>query len=337
VSQSQRRPNRVLLVTHPHREDVAELAEKIAAAFRESGVAACIIPGELAALADPEAILVPGAHDSGPADLVLALGGDGTVLRSARLAGAADIPLLGVNFGKVGFLAEAETGELETVVARLLAGDYALEERTALQVEAVDASGDPHVAWAFNDIAVEKGEPARMLEIHVDIDGFRIARYGCDGILCTTPTGSTAHAMSSGGPVVWPDVDALVVVPMNAHALFAKPMVVNSAAAVTVGVESSGTSGVLVADGRQVTELAAGSLVTIRRAERPVKLVRMSTQTFASRLVSKLSLPVDGWRHGRSLPPAGAPRRLKLERLGVSTPRETRPLLTPAVATQWSS
>lgn len=297
---SQQKPSRVLVVTHPLREDVAELAEKLAAALRESGVAVRLLSGEIRSLLRPDALQVGDATAAdNTADLVLALGGDGTVLRSARIAAEGDVPLLGVNFGKVGFLAEAETGELETVVSRLLAGDYFVEERTALAVEAIGTDGELHRAWAFNDIAVEKAEPARMLELFIEIDGTRISRYGSDGVVIASPTGSTAHAMSAGGPVVWPDVDALVVVPMNAHALFAKPMIVNSAAVIRVGVESVGTEGALIADGKELTRLTAGSTVTIRRSERPVRLVRMSGRPFASRLVSKLSLPVDGWRHGR--------------------------------------
>ncbi|GAB3654123.1 diacylglycerol kinase catalytic domain-containing protein [Glycomyces tarimensis] len=295
----QQKPSRVLVVTHPLRKDVAELAEKIAAALREAGVAARIMSGEVRSLCRPDAILVPDDDCSGAADIVLALGGDGTVLRSAKMAAEADIPLLGVNFGKVGFLAEAETGELETVVQHLLDGEYSVEERTTLEVEATLADGERASSWAFNDIAVEKAEPARMLELFIEIDGARISRYGCDGVLCASPTGSTAHAMSAGGPVVWPDVDALVVVPMNAHAVFAKPMVVNSSSEIRIGVESVGTAGALIADGKEITRLTAGATVTIRRSSRPVKLVRMSARSFASRLVSKLSLPVDGWRHGR--------------------------------------
>jgi NAD+ kinase len=296
---SQQKPSRVLVVTHPLRKDVAELAEKLAAALRGAGVAVRILSGETRSLLRPDALVIVDEVTSAPADLVLALGGDGTVLRSAKMAAEADIPLLGVNFGKVGFLAEAETGELETVVSRLLDGEYTVEERMALAVEATGTDGEPKVSWAFNDIAVEKAEPARMLELFIEIDGTRIARYGSDGVLIASPTGSTAHAMSAGGPVVWPDVDALVVVPMNAHALFAKPMVVHSSSEIRIGVESVGTEGALIADGKEITRLTAGGTVTIRRSKRPVKLVRMSDQPFATRLVSKLSLPVDGWRHGR--------------------------------------
>lgn len=296
---SQQKPRRVLVVTHPLRKDVAELAEKLAAALSSAGVAVRICSGETRSLLRPDALMIDDDATSAAADLVLALGGDGTVLRSAKMAAEADVPLLGVNFGKVGFLAEAETGELETVVTRLLDGDYTVEERTALAVEANGTDGEPTVSWAFNDIAVEKAEPARMLELFIEIDGTRIARYGSDGVLIASPTGSTAHAMSAGGPVVWPDVDVLVVVPMNAHALFAKPMVVRSSSVIRIGVESVGTEGALIADGKELTRLTAGGTVTVRRSKRSVKLVRMSDQPFASRLVSKLSLPVDGWRHGR--------------------------------------
>lgn len=300
LSAVQQKPSRVLVVTHPFRRDVAERAERIVAALRQAGVAARILAGDVRSLDHPDALMVADEDSSAAADIVLALGGDGTVLRSAKMAAESDVPLLGVNFGKVGFLAEAETGELDTVVSRLLEGDYTVEERTTLAVEAAGADGERTSSWAFNDIAVEKAEPARMLELCVEIDGSQLSRYGCDGVLCATPTGSTAHAMSAGGPVVWPDVDALVVVPMNAHALFAKPMVVHSSSVVHIGVESIGTAGALIADGKEIARLTAGSTVAIRRSPRPVKLVRMSERSFSSRLVSKLSLPVNGWRHGRT-------------------------------------
>ncbi|MFC4336969.1 NAD kinase [Salininema proteolyticum] len=290
-------PERILVTTHPFREDVGELAESIATTLRDKGIAVRIVPATIAALSDPEVVEVADRVSSGKADMVIALGGDGTVLRSASLSGEAGLPLLGINLGKVGFLAEAETGELPTVLDRLLRGDYTLERRTALAVRAVDSKGKHWAAWAFNEVAVEKAEPARMLEVSVDIDGTRVSRYGCDGVLCSTPTGSTAHAMSAGGPVVWPDVDALMLVPVNAHALFTTPMVMHPSAEVSITVESPMTPAALVADGKPVATLTCGSVVTITASDRPVYLVRMSERPYPQRLVSKLSLPVEGWRN----------------------------------------
>ncbi|QSB03922.1 NAD kinase [Natronoglycomyces albus] len=292
-------PQRVVVVSHPFRSDVADQAEKVAASLRAAGIKVSVISGDTDTLDDPDSLLVAN-NGHNQADLIIALGGDGTVLRAARLAGEADVPLLGVNFGRVGFLAEAEVADLDIVVSRILAADYELEELPTIQVQAVLSDGTSRRAWAFNDISVEKAEPARMLEVIVDIDGTRVARYGCDGILCSTAAGSTAHAMSAGGPVVWPDVDAMVVVPVSAHALFTKPMVVRPQAVIDVSVESYGTQGNLIADGRRVADLRGGARARITRGDRPVLLVRMFDRTFPSRLVSKLSLPVDGWRHGES-------------------------------------
>ncbi|WP_025274547.1 NAD kinase [Haloglycomyces albus] len=292
-------PQRVLVTTHPFREDVGELAESIAHTLRANKVAVRIVPGTMANLCDPGIIEVSDSHSTGKADMVIALGGDGTVLRSASLSGEAGLPLLGINLGKVGFLAEAETGELPTVLDRLLRGDFAVEERTTLSVHARDGKGGVWTSWAFNDIAVEKAEPARMLEVYVEVDGTRVSRYGCDGVLCSTPTGSTAHAMSAGGPVMWPNVDALLLVPVNAHALFTKPLVTHPSAKITIGVESSLTPAALIADGKPMATLPAGSTVDITSSDRPVHLVRMSNRSYPQRLVSKLAIPVEGWRNNR--------------------------------------
>lgn len=290
-------PQRVVVVSHPHRPDVADQAEKVASSLRDAGIKVSLSSGDTSTLESPETIRV---SDNGhaKADLIIALGGDGTVLRAARLAGNTEVPLLGVNFGRVGFLAEAEIAELDAVIDRILAADFSIQEVSTIDVTAEVPGAPPISAWAFNDISVEKAEPARMLEVIVDIDDTRVARYGCDGILCSTPAGSTAHAMSAGGPVVWPDVDAMIVVPVSAHALFSKPMVISPDSVIHVAVESYGTQGNLTVDGRKVAELSGGSAVRVRRGQRVVRLVRMFERNFPSRLVSKLSLPVEGWRHG---------------------------------------
>lgn len=292
-------PNRVVVVSHPHRPEVVEQAEKVASSLRDAGIKVSISAGDSITLEAPETIQV-GDNGHAKADLIIALGGDGTVLRAARLAGNTSVPLLGVNFGRVGFLAEAEIAELDNVIDRILAADFRIVELPTIEVTATTTDATSVSAWAFNDISVEKAEPARMLEVIVDIDDTRVSRYGCDGILCSTPAGSTAHAMSAGGPVVWPEVDAMVVVPVSAHALFSKPMVVAPNSVIDVTVESYGTQGNLTVDGRKVADLYGGSTVRIARGARTVQLVRLFDRTFPSRLVSKLSLPVEGWRHGDS-------------------------------------
>ena len=232
-------------------------------------------------------------------ELVLVLGGDGTFLRACQYANAADVPVLGVNLGHIGFLAESEVSSLNGVVEQIAARDYRVVER--MTVEATVIHGDTVLArdWALNEVSIEKVSRQGVLEASVEIDGRPVSDYGCDGILVSTPTGSTAYAFSAGGPIVWPELDAILVVPNNAHALFARPMVVapTSRVAVETGVRSG--PAVIVVDGRRLVDAPAGSRVEVVRGSRPVKWVRLDDSPFTDRLVTKFELPVTGWR-GRS-------------------------------------
>jgi NAD+ kinase len=135
-----------------------------------------------------------------------------------------------------------------------------------------------------------------MIEVVAEVDGRPLSRYGCDGLVLATPTGSTAYAFSAGGPVVAPDVEALLLVPISAHALFARPLVVGPASTIAVGLEPHGGGAVLCCDGRRTTELPPGARVEVRRGARPVRLARIHPAPFTERLVGKFDLPVDGWR-----------------------------------------
>ncbi|EGJ78361.1 putative inorganic polyphosphate/ATP-NAD kinase [Streptomyces sp. Tu6071] len=205
--------------------------------------------------------------------------------------------MLGVNLGRVGFLAEAERDDLDRVVDRVVTRAYDVEERMTLDVLVHSGGKLVHTDWALNEAAVQKISPERMLEVVLEIDGRPVTGFGCDGIVCATPTGSTAYAFSAGGPVVWPEVEALLMVPISAHALFAKPLVTSPTSILAVEVQEGGSpSGVLWCDGRRTVPLPSGARVEVRRGAVPVRLARLHHASFTDRLVAKFALPVAGWR-----------------------------------------
>jgi NAD+ kinase len=208
--------------------------------------------------------------------------------------------LLGVNLGHVGFLAEAEREDLAATVDKVASCRYDVEERMTIDVVVRQNGEVTHLGWALNEASVEKNSRQRMLEVVAEIDGRPLSRWGCDGVVCATPTGSTAYAFSAGGPVVWPEVDALLVVPISAHALFARPMVVSPHSVVALELLPATSGGVLWCDGRRQVELPPGARVEVRRGEKPVRLARLHLTAFTDRLVTKFGLPVAGWR-GRVL------------------------------------
>jgi NAD+ kinase len=287
---------RVLLVTHTGRAAVRERAAYVADRLVEAGV-------EVHALAEEsnksgiDAAVADNAL-SADTELVLVLGGDGTLLRGAELARSAGVPLLGVNLGHVGFLAEAEPNDLDDTLDRLLRRDYTVEERMTLDVAVRDDGQITHRDWALNEAAISKTDTVRMLECVIEVDGRPVSRFGCDGVVLATPTGSTAYAFSGGGPVVWPSVAALLVVPISAHALFARPLVTSPEAEIAVEVlpvtEEGGA--LLWCDGRRVTQLQPGSRVEVQQGTQPVRLAHLHNRPFTDRLVAKFSLPVTGWR-----------------------------------------
>lgn len=235
----------------------------------------------------------------GELSLVITLGGDGTILRAAEMVRELGIPLLGVNLGHVGFLAEAEHDSLAATVRRALDADYRVEERLTIDVVVTEAGREVYRGWALNEAVVEKIGPARMIEIVLEVDGRPVSTFGCDGVVFSTPTGSTAYSFSAGGPVVWPGVDALVCVPLAAHALFAKPLVVGPDSTLALEIrQRSAANGVLCCDGRRLFELKRRARVTVTRSARPVLLARLHDAPFSDRLVQKFDLPVTGWRGG---------------------------------------
>jgi NAD+ kinase len=264
-----------------------------------------MLDSEAKACGDPMVTVVEQARAAHDAELVLVLGGDGTFLRAAELARPAGVPMLGVNLGHVGFLAEAEPDALASAVESIVERGYTVEERVTIDAEiSIDGESRGH-AWALNEVSLERTNRERMLEIAVAVDERPLLRFGCDGVLCSTPTGSTAYAFSAGGPIVWPNVDALLVVPNAAHALFVRPLVVAPGSTVDIDLLSHGHEAILSCDGRRSLAVPSGARVRVRRGAEPVRIARLSQQSFTDLLVTKFQLPVRSFREASGLPEDG--------------------------------
>jgi NAD+ kinase len=299
----------VLVTAHIGRENALRSARFVADRLTAAGIVVRTLEGEFTS---PGAQEVPASDAAAEgAELVIVLGGDGSLLRAAEMSRPAGVPLIGANLGHVGFLAEAEPDGLADLVERVVARDYAVEERMTIDVTVRRNGTGIASTWALNEATVEKAARERVIEVIIEIDGHPLSRWGGDGVVCSTPTGSTAYAFSAGGPVVWPEVEALLMVPISAHALFAPPMVVSpqSVLAVELIVASETSGAVLWCDGRRKVDLPPGARVEVRRGALPVLLARLQAPDsrgggFTDRLVAKFGLPVTGWR-GRTWEDAG--------------------------------
>ncbi|MFD7659452.1 NAD kinase [Actinosynnema sp. NPDC059797] len=288
----------ILLVVHTGRRSNVLVAQEVAARFAAGGVNLRVLEDEAPDLDQSCFTQVVPADDKAAegAELVFVLGGDGTLLRAAELARAAGVPVLGVNLGRVGFLAEADSDALYEAIRHVVDRDYEVDERMTLDVTAFSGGEVLGSTWALNEASVEKSTRERILDVVVEVDGRPVSAFGCDGVLVATPTGSTAYAFSAGGPVVWPDVQALLVVPSNAHALFARPLVVSPASVVALEVDPESYPAVLSADGRRTVDLPPGARVEVVGGSVPLRLIRLRQGPFTDRLVEKFELPVQGWR-----------------------------------------
>lgn len=299
----------VLLVVHTGRDDATETARRVEKVLSDNGVALRVLAAEAVdrgslrlAPHDPaEWGLDSGIVDADEraaegCELVLVLGGDGTFLRAAELARNVEIPVLGVNLGRIGFLAEAEADALDSVLEHVIRRDYRVEERMTLDV-AVRVDGKiAQRGWALNEASLEKGPRLGVLGVVLEVDGRPVSAFGCDGVLVSTPTGSTAYAFSAGGPILWPDLESILVVPNNAHALFARPMVTSPDAAIAIEVEAGGYDAMVFCDGRREMQVPAGGRLEVTRCGTPLKWIRLDSAPFTDRLVRKFRLPVTGWR-----------------------------------------
>jgi NAD+ kinase len=304
----------MLLVVHTGRPAGVRIARLVAERLGAADVGVRVLESEAGELSCLDAVEVPTSPEAADgAEMVLVIGGDGTLLRAAELARPAGAPLFGVNLGHVGFLAEAEPDDLTNAVDHVLAGRYLVEPRMTIDVTIRQNGSIVATTWALNEATVEKAARERMVDLVTEIDGRPLSRWGCDGVVFATPTGSTAYAFSAGGPVVWPDVEALLLIPISAHALFAGPMVVSPESVLAAevigatGGQGEVSGAVLWCDGRRAIDLPPAARVEVRRGAQPVLLARLRDRpangagvnigaSFTDRLVVKFGLPVAGWR-----------------------------------------
>jgi NAD+ kinase len=303
------RERTVLLVVHTGREEATETARRVEKVLDDNGIGLRVLtaeavdrgslhlaPDDMRALGVDIQLTDADPNAAEGCELVLGLGGDGTVLRAAELARNAEIPVLGINLGRIGFVAEAEAEAIDTVLEHVVARSYRIEDRLTLDI-AVRVKGEViNRGWALNDASLEKGPRLGVLGVVLEVDGRPVSTFGCDGVLVSTPTGSTAYAFSAGGPVLWPDLEALLVVPNNAHALFARPMVTSPAASIAIEIEAEEHDAVVFCDGRREMLVPAGGRLEVKRCEVSVKWARLDSAPFTDRLVRKFRLPVTGWR-----------------------------------------
>jgi NAD+ kinase len=288
----------VFLLAHTGRPAALRSAELLVQGLLRKEIGVRVLEAEATDLPLPEPVHKVPANEKAVegCELIVVLGGDGTLLRGAEFARASGVPMLGVNLGRVGFLAEAERDDLDKVVHGVVTRSYEVEERMTLDVVVRNNGSVVHHDWAINEASVEKASRERMLEVVTEVDNRPVSRFGGDGVVCATPTGSTAYAFSAGGPVVWPEVEALLMVPISAHALFAKALVTAPDSVLAVEVQPQTNHGVMWCDGRRSVELPAGARVEVRRGSAPVRLARLHHASFTDRLVAKFALPVAGWR-----------------------------------------
>ena len=278
----------IALVISPSRDEARDAARKLASLLEKEGFALFTISDvEIQGVTKVAPDAIPDIESA------VALGGDGTILRAAEITLLRDIPLLGINLGHVGFMAEVARPTIEAIGQCIINRKYVSESRMILQFAVLRDGKEIDRGWALNEVTVER-ERNTMVELFVEIDSRPLSHWGCDGLICSTPTGSTAYAFSAGGPVLWPEVDALVVLPISAHALFSRPMVVSPKSEILVTIESA--EGLLSADALRKLPLRKGDQVLITRDSRTIKLSHVSKTLFTDRLVAKFKLPVEGWR-----------------------------------------
>ena len=274
----------VLLVTHPTRPEAISTANDLAK---------LLLAKQIKVFSTIQTVGANEYSEKDQIDIAVVLGGDGTMLRAAQICRGKNTPILGINLGHVGFLAEIDRPSLTEIVDAICTGSFAVEERMSLNYQLLRGGKSILDGWALNEVLVERNDH-QMIDLFVQIDHRPLSRWWCDSVICATPTGSTAYAYSAGGPVVWPEVDALVLLPLAAHALFSRPMVVSPNSEIVLDLESASAD--LNADGIRRTKLEKDDRIILTSAKEDVLLAHIKAATFTDRLVAKFKLPVEGWR-----------------------------------------
>jgi NAD+ kinase len=277
---------RILLVVHPTRPAAAKFGNILLEKFLAEKFEVFSTQPQLISGSKPLAEIAN-------LDLVIVLGGDGTILRAAEIVRGFEIPIIGINLGNVGFLAEIAQPTADEIVSAIRNGGFHREPRLVLKYEVLRNEKSIYQGWALNEVTVERSS-TQMLELFLQIDGRPLSKWGCDGVICATPTGSTAYAFSAGGPVVWPEVSALVLLPLAAHALFSRPMVVSPDCEIVIDVISNEAQ--ISSDGLRQMELSVGDRIILTKDQNKIQLAYINEGNFTDRLVAKFKLPIEGWR-----------------------------------------
>ncbi len=281
----------VALVVHEHRPEAADLAREAARWLLERDHCVRMPKADADHVGRPE-LGVPVEQLCDDLDLAVTLGGDGTILRAVSLVSRAGVPLLGVNLGRMGYLADLEPEGLTEALERVVTGDYAIEERMMLSV-AIERAGEPPPApgagvWALNEAVVERPAAGHTVHVAVQVEGRFWTTYAADGIIVATPTGSTAYAFSAGGPIVSPNVRALLMTPVSAHMSFDRSLVVD--AADSVRIEVTDRPAMLVLDGREMGLLGKGDVIVCTEAPGRARFVAFGTRDFYGILKTKFGV-----------------------------------------------
>ena len=288
-------PRKVILVLHPTKVEALDSGVELSEKLRAQGFH--VLTNSLRPLEGaspiPHADSGSEAAEVRDSEIAVVLGGDGTILRAAEIVRGTGIPILGINLGNVGFLAEISRPTVDETLAAIVNKSYRGEERLSIAYRVIRDGEQVTSGWAFNETTIERSQ-SQMVELFVNIDSRPLSRWGCDGVICATPTGSTAYAFSAGGPVVWPEVSAFILLPLAAHALFAKPMVISPSS--EIGIDVISRDALLSADGMRKFALQQGDRVILSKDLTQISIVHIESATFTDRLVAKFKLPIEGWR-----------------------------------------
>lgn len=286
---------KVIVVLHPSKEEAYQYALQLSSKLISAGFV--VLSNSKRDIEGVTLISHLSGEETGAAisgsEIAVVLGGDGTILRAAEIVRGTTIPILGINLGNVGFLAEINRPSVDEMLNAIVEKSYHGEERLSICYRVYRAGELITSGWAFNETTIERSH-SQMVELFVNIDSRPLSRWGCDGVICATPTGSTAYAFSAGGPVVWPEVNAFLLLPLAAHALFAKPMVISPSS--EIGIDVLSKEALLSADGMRKFPLQQGDRVVLSKDSTNISIVHIEPSTFTDRLVAKFKLPIEGWR-----------------------------------------
>lgn len=285
---------RALVVTHARLDSHSAVVQQVTEQLSDAGFLVDVFNSAAVSAFAQKPTSVVDEHT----EIVVVLGGDGTMLQAAELVHCTTVPIIGINLGHVGFLAEFESFQIDEAIRRIANKDYFIDRRMEAHVDVwLPGASEPLSDWALNDITLDRADRGRMVELSIRVDDVEMSSFGCDGVIVSTPTGSTAYAFSAGGPIMWPNVEALQLVPLAAHALFARPLIIGAGSTFTIDIlEESSSGGWICCDGRRQRALPQGSRIQVRQSKEELLLARLSGAPFTKRLVTKFDLPVVGWR-----------------------------------------